>query len=90
MEGYRKYLFDNFVVEDKKLSKNNEEETAFQDNTEEVVEGANVSTFVEDIDVEKDDRVEDAFITHQDTVQSVVENIITNIGICTIQQQKES
>ena len=79
MEGYRKYLFDNFVIEDKKVSEDSEEETAFQDNNEEVVGVADAFFATEDFVSEKDEVAEDHFISSQDTIESIVEDINTNI-----------
>ena len=78
MEGYRKYLFDNFVIEDKKISIDSEE-IAFQDEAEYVVDDTDDFFVAEDDNSEKYEYAEDSFISTEDTNESVAENIISNI-----------
>ena len=79
MEGYQKYLFDNFIIEDKKISKDREEETVYQDSSEEIIDAA-VDVFVaEDAEPEKNELIEEPLIFSQQTVETIAENIVTNI-----------
>ncbi len=78
MEGYRKYLFDNFIIEDKKLLKEDEQETAIQNDSEEIIDVADDIPVAEYIEAEKTDIVDEIMTFPQQQVESVVEDIVTN------------
>lgn len=81
MEGYQKYLFDNFIIEDKKISKDSEEETVYQDNSEEIIDAAVDVFAAEDVEPEKNELIEEPLIFPQQTVETIAENIETETKI---------